>query len=98
MAFVGTVKNLKGEGIKDATVDVVSVKCVAPHTLHSLTSHKSGKPTEMVSMTSSTPTAKSQTTAAKFSRIRMARSATAGSCLQPTLSYVSLGRLLLETF
>lgn len=90
MAFVGTVKNLKGEGIKDATVDVVSIKCVTHRTLGSLTSPESGKPTETVSMTSSTPTAKSQMTAARFSRIRMARSATAGSCLQPTLSYVSL--------
>ena len=25
MCFIGTVKNLKGEGIKDATVDVVSI-------------------------------------------------------------------------
>ena len=26
MYFIGTVKNLKGEGIKDATVDVVSMR------------------------------------------------------------------------
>ena len=26
MYFIGTVKNLKGEGIKDATVDVVSIR------------------------------------------------------------------------
>lgn len=34
MAFIGTVKNLQGQGIKDATVDIVSVNAIAHPTTY----------------------------------------------------------------